>query len=192
MSEFKGEGRVEPNADVWRSCVLQVLAVAIAGALCFVLQFELNRLFFLLGKLTCVAYVAACGAITVGTAYCVAGSHVARLARFYILKPSYSKAIAQTEARLRDGERVLLGSSDTLVDITGQRVRVAFIWPGGIVDNWYGVVFDPTDELAQVSDGKGARDELGFIGDTRIKRWFGGDLIRCERIERQWYFCWFT
>jgi hypothetical protein len=58
----------------------------------------------------------------------------------------------------------------------GPPLRVAFAW-GGMLDNWVGVVHDPS---AVVANPSAARD------------WFGGQLFRAEHLWGDWYLCCFT
>jgi hypothetical protein len=50
--------------------------------------------------------------------------------------------------------------------------RVAFPHDG-IIDNWHGVVFDPT-------------------GPPTSRALFGGDLVSCKHVSGSFYRCWFT
>jgi hypothetical protein len=54
--------------------------------------------------------------------------------------------------------------------------RIAFSW-GGILDNWIGVVYDPSGDIVNIERHQGA---------------FGGDLVGCEQIKGRYYLCSFT
>jgi hypothetical protein len=74
----------------------------------------------------------------------------------------------------------------------GPPQRVAFSW-GGILDNWVGVVYDPTGEVmkANILDTKtwSNRDDPDYVSAAGL---FGGTLIRARHFEGNWYLCWFT
>lgn len=74
----------------------------------------------------------------------------------------------------------------------GPPVRVAVSW-GGILDNWRGLVHDPTGEAM-----KAKRLDLetwsnrGDPDDASVAGLFGGTLVRARHLEGDWYLCWFT
>ena len=70
----------------------------------------------------------------------------------------------------------------------GPPVRVAFDGDG-ILDNWSGIVFDPTGDVLQ-ADGFDAAGK--FHAPDRVTRLFGGDLVSCRRLWRDYYQCSFT
>ncbi|HEY2377944.1 MAG TPA: hypothetical protein VGH98_18365 [Gemmatimonadaceae bacterium] len=73
----------------------------------------------------------------------------------------------------------------------GPPMRVAFLQPGGMLDNWEGVVYDPTGAVASATgwqQGVAGR----FSAPPNVRVLFGGDLVGCERIENAFYRCWFT
>ena len=94
-------------------------------------------------------------------------------------------------ARISDGaEKPDPGHRVTVDD--GPPLRVAFSW-GGILDNWRGVVHDPTGEVmkANILDLKtwSNRDDPDYVSVAGL---FGGTLIRAQHLEGDWYLCWFT
>lgn len=73
----------------------------------------------------------------------------------------------------------------------GPPTRVVFPQPGGILDNWDGIVHDPTGAVASATgwqQGIAGR----FSAPANVRALFGGDLVGCERIEGAFYRCWFT
>lgn len=58
----------------------------------------------------------------------------------------------------------------------GPPARAAFSW-GGVVDNWVGVVIDPSDDIMNHERNRGA---------------FGGKLVGCRPIRGHFYLCSFT
>jgi hypothetical protein len=70
--------------------------------------------------------------------------------------------------------------------------RVAFSW-GGILDNWRGIVYDPTGEVmkANILDTQSwsNRNDPDYASVAGL---FGGTLIRARHLEGNWYLCWFS
>jgi len=78
------------------------------------------------------------------------------------------------------------GSVTYVVDASG---RIAFE-PGGFLDNWSGIVWDPT---GQVELARGFDPHTGrFYAPDRITKLFGGDLVSCRKLWPDWYDCSFT
>ena len=74
----------------------------------------------------------------------------------------------------------------------GPPVRLAFIQPGGFLDNWEGVVYDPTGVVEAARGWSFASGEQEFTAPLEVRRLFGGDIVACGHIEGPWYRCWFT
>lgn len=74
------------------------------------------------------------------------------------------------------------------VDRSGP-VRVVFVTNPGFLDNWSGIVFDPTRrvELANGWDSSGK-----FLAPADVTKLFGGDLVSCRRLIDHFYHCGFT
>ena len=71
----------------------------------------------------------------------------------------------------------------------GPPVRVVFLTNPGFLDNWSGIVFDPTRAVEQARgwDAKGK-----FYAPERVTKLFGGDLVGCDRLVGFYYYCGFT
>jgi len=187
-----------------RHTTLRVVCWIITGVAVYGLRYELGVFgglmcgaFLVVATVATIAMLAAgtitrTGAVLLAAAllglFCYGGS-AARLARFCALKSGYEAIVNEAEQGLTDRGGISLGRSDFFID-ENRPVRVAFPWTG-IVDNWCGVVFDPTDELSRFC-GDAGRDSHGFLKEPALRRLFGGDMIYCERLEKGWYFCWFT
>jgi hypothetical protein len=108
--------------------------------------------------------------------------------RFDAHEPQY-RSIAE---RLSAGAR--LSASDTasirVVLDAGPPVRVAFPQPGGIIDNWEGVVYDPTGAVASATGWVGVAGRYSAPPQVRVL--FGGDLVACRHVRASFYRCWFT
>ena len=77
----------------------------------------------------------------------------------------------------------------TFVLDTGPPIRVAFPFEGGILDNWEGIVYDPTDAVSQA---KGFTQNNEFTAPDNIKSLFGGDIVACSPMTTHYYHCTFT
>ena len=86
---------------------------------------------------------------------------------------------------------------------TNKVTRVSFSW-GGIIDNWKGIVYDPTNELSKIAENNGidinyikgkslTPTEKQYIKETtELKMLFGGVIYKVEKMTDNWYLCWFT
>lgn len=112
------------------------------------------------------------------------GFRFGRLALFEIRRPRYERLLEESErsGEVPDGE----GYTDD-----GPPVRHAFFWQRGVVDNWAGVVYDPSGLVAKVN-GSSGWDDLYDPRWSNAVRLFGGTLYHCERLSGDWYLCWFT
>ena len=80
-------------------------------------------------------------------------------------------------------DRTSVGHSVIVDD--GPTLRVAFVWEG-LIDNWYGAIYDPTGEVMKANTRNGS-------GHTNpVRHLFGGDLIHARHLGGNWYLCGFT
>jgi len=124
--------------------------------------------------------------VAVGTVQGLFGREIGIFARFQALKPGYQKIVRAIEA----GEAPPRGYR-CMVE-KGPPARVVFPWPGGMMDNWCGVVYDPSGLLREASRFKPDPAGRGAPAQREVWGWFGGDLFRCEPLGGDWYFCCFT
>ena len=75
-----------------------------------------------------------------------------------------------------------------LID-AGPPTRVAFPWPGGIIDNWCGAVYDPTATVTRVNVVPLFTPAWRSHEATQL---FGGDMVFCRPLEEPYYLCCFT
>jgi hypothetical protein len=110
--------------------------------------------------------------------------------RFQALRPEYVRIAAQLVAHRRPPQRGEVRGISFLVD-TGPPVRIAFPQPGGILDNWEGVVYDPTDAVRTAT---GWRDGTpgNYSASPEAVNLFGGALVACKPLPEHFYRCWFT
>ena len=104
-----------------------------------------------------------------------------RYVLFQIRKPDYENQLN----RANSTGRVDKGSGHTE---TGPPKLHAFYWQRGIIDNWSGVVYDPTGRIERINDSNGW-DE---VQDHELAGLFGGLYYRCQNVGDGWYICWFT
>lgn len=71
-------------------------------------------------------------------------------------------------------------------------LRVAFPQPGGLLDNWEGVVYDPTGEVQKAQGWTEVNGQQAFTAPDHVRRLFGGSIVSCVHIHRDYYRCWFT
>jgi len=79
---------------------------------------------------------------------------------------------------------------DTRVD-PGPPLRVAFSW-GGVIDNWHGIVHDPSGEVLKASRFKADWSNWGDPELRDVKSLFGGDMRSARHLWGHWYYCTFT
>ena len=129
-------------------------------------------------------------ALALGLPYVsAAGDQFQFARRFARMKPQYEAIVARVVAapEPRGGE-----ASGIVFEVdAGPPRRVAFPQPGGITDNWEGVVWDPTGVVRSATGWR-----HGIAGDytatAEARRLFGGDLVACRHIADHFYRCWFT
>ena len=122
------------------------------------------------------------------------GSGLTNRTRYWLHHDDYSRitdSVVAARALKPDSLLEFNREDDYYVD-PGPPVRLAFIQPGGFLDNWEGVVYDPTGVVEAPQGWTFASGEQEFTAPLPIRRLFGGDLVGCERIEGPWYRCWFT
>ncbi len=110
--------------------------------------------------------------------------------RFHILQPQYKAIIQQLARAAERPERGETAGITFQVD-SGAPLRVAFPQPGGIIDNWEGVVYDPTGAVASAT-GWRAGVPGNYSASPNVVNLFGGDLVQCQHVEGRFYRCWFT
>jgi hypothetical protein len=119
----------------------------------------------------------------------IEGKILAERIRFAFVRSSY-------EARLHEILDKSKGTSigkniDYKID-NGSPVRVAFVWEGGIIDNWVGLVYDPSGEVMKANQFKGDWSNWNDPKLRKIKSLFGGDIQRTHHLSGDWYLCFFT
>ncbi|MBD3366369.1 hypothetical protein GF360_03475 [candidate division WWE3 bacterium] len=79
----------------------------------------------------------------------------------------------------------------------GPPFRIVFINYRGVVDNWNGIIYDPSKEIEKIIN----YDQVGWESWwndpnlNSLKSIFGGDVAGCKKMDDwgdDWYFCSFT
>ena len=114
-------------------------------------------------------------------------------ARFWCVQSCYEAKLARVlEAVATDGNADALKLDDLAEVDKGPPVRVAFYWNRRVIDNWVGLVYDPTGEVMRVNAFKSDWSNWHAPELATIKSLFGGDLFRALHLSGHWYLCWFT
>jgi len=121
--------------------------------------------------------------------------------RFLRYEKKYVQIIEKIKTKKISSNGSVNGISyDTEVDPV---MRVSFSW-GGILDNWRGIIYDPTNELSTIAknnqihinyrDKKSLTpaDEEHIKETTELKLLFGGVIYKVKKMGNNWYLCWFT
>jgi hypothetical protein len=124
--------------------------------------------------------------LVLGVVFGLYGARIGTLTKFYTLRPRYEAVVTAIKAGQRPATRVHYQVDER------PPLRVAFPWPGGILDNWCGVVYDPTGLVKKARLFKPDLTNLGDPSLSDVRSLFGGDLCFCEPLGGDWYFCCFT
>lgn len=116
------------------------------------------------------------------------GYDISLYSYFYWHKSEYEAVIAQVNAS-STCQPLLSDKFKTTVDCASPR-RVAFPMPGGIIDNWVGIVYDPTGLVMQANQVPMA--DLKDPKYAYVVGLFGGDMTFARHLFGPWYVCSFT
>ncbi len=121
------------------------------------------------------------------------GVTVAYKIRFEFQRSSYEEVVKElySDREQFGSERFYYGNILGEID-PGPPLRVVFPWPGGILDNWCGVVYDPTDKVKEINSLKSDRSNQGDPKLQDVMFLFGGTMYRANPLGGHWYLCWFT
>ena len=116
------------------------------------------------------------------------GDQVVFRARFAVLRPKYEQIVNQVGR----GNLSIEGQFSGIQYFADRRegLRIAFPQPGGILDNWEGVIYDPSNEVSKAKGWNGGPGN--FSAPPNIRSLFGGDLLKCQHIGGPYHRCWFT
>jgi hypothetical protein len=109
--------------------------------------------------------------------------------RFWRLQDDYAEIVKLIEDRT-----LPLNGTYNGIDFQtekGSELRMAFSW-GGILDNWYGVVYDPTGLVLQVNADRTDSPQARAPGSRNANELFGGVLYSARPLGGHWYMCYWT
>jgi len=104
--------------------------------------------------------------------------------RFLRLKSEYAGIVEQLEAGTIETRGVCDGIS--YQSEAGPELRIAFGW-GGLIDNWYGVVYDPTGLVIRSNEFLSDWPNWQAPDLAQVKGLFGGDLRRAQHLGGHWF-----
>ena len=110
--------------------------------------------------------------------------------KFYRNLGRYQAVVEQMGEQASATKMERASSPDFKID-EGPPTRVAFSWYG-FIDNWVGVVYDPSGEVERVNQLKKDGSNRGDLELGGIQKLFGGDLRRARKLKKHWYYCSFT
>lgn len=142
-------------------------------------------------SVVCMVLAAATGFWFGGRWITVAGDEVVGRMRFTRHRMQYDAIVAQVRQGHNTSGRAEQDGADYIVDV-GPPIRVAFPQPGGILDNWEGIVWDPTGSVRAAQGWAFEGGTQHFSAPDDVKRLFGGDIVACEPVSGDYYRCWFT
>ena len=119
------------------------------------------------------------------------GNSLTTRIRFALQRSTYDAVVSrEASADAKEGSHQV-GDLRYIVE-SGPPLRIAFVWPGGIIDNWCGAVYDPTGAVMRSSEFNGDWDTWSEQVPAEIIGLFGGDLLRCDELDAPYYHCCFT
>lgn len=128
--------------------------------------------------------------ITAFLLQCLVGTGWVFALRFSFSRPRYEAAVARIQAAA-PAQRDKVAGRDYNVD-PGPPLRVAFVQPGSVLDNYSAIVYDPTGLVMKANQFKGDWSNWNDPKLAHVKKLFGGDLVWAEHLGGPWYRCGFT
>jgi hypothetical protein len=118
------------------------------------------------------------------------GIYVGALGKLMLNHSAYEEIVRRNATEIK-GEPFQIRRTENGIEYvidTGPPFRFAFE-PDGFLDNWSGIVYDPSGDVlvADGFDGKGK-----FKAPDRVTKLFGGDLVSCSQLIGYYYRCGFT
>lgn len=110
--------------------------------------------------------------------------------RFQFRKAHYEAEVARIQAAKPEQREKVAGRNVILEP--GKPLRIAFVQPGGILDNYTAVIYDPSGLVMQANLLKPNAASWNDPKLARVKKLFHGDLVWAEPLGGPWYRCGFT
>jgi len=102
----------------------------------------------------------------------------------FLLNRSEYDRVVRHIASLPPGRRSAAARPRIAVDESGGVLRIAFVTHPGVVDNWAGIIHDPSGEVALARS-------MG-MAPPHIRELFGGDIVACRHLLDDYFRCSFT
>jgi hypothetical protein len=157
-------GIVLLGAFVWRATLPATRAIALKNVCVIII---VGILFFPLAKI---------------------GNSLTERIRFSWYRASYDHIVSHIDEWPLTDEAHHEADVDFILD-PGPPRRIAFIWPGGIIDNWCGIIFDPTSNVLNINKLVLWSYEWRTSYLTKL---FDGDMTSCRTVAIPYYMCCFT
>lgn len=141
----------------------------------------------------CLMLIASTSAFTVGWSSLIEAGDDLRFRRIVSSnRQRYEAIIRKLEINpIKDDRWHKSGDIDYVAD-SGPPLRVAFSQPGGILDNWNAIVYDPSGLVMRASEFKSDRSNWDNPSLAQVKMLFGGCLVYCKHISGNYFLCGFT
>lgn len=110
--------------------------------------------------------------------------------KFWMVEDGYERRVAEILAVERP-ENLCGPDADCIID-PGPPLRIAFVRPGGILDNFSAVVYDPTGLVMEATKLEVNGSSWDAPELAHVKKLFGGDLCYVRPLGGHWYSCAFT
>lgn len=109
-----------------------------------------------------------------------AGDAVEFRLRFHRLEPQYAALVPEllSDAAAQPGYQTRRGV--TFVADASPPKRLAFVQPGGIIDNWEGIIYDPSGIVGAAQGWRYDRGQQEFTAPPAVRGLFGGDIVACK------------
>lgn len=142
------------------------------------------------------AKIAAAGFVCFGLIVIFQGSYISAIGQDLVINYRLNSHISQYEQVIADAKAGHLtdgygeGHGVRYHIDEGPPLRVAFPQPGGFLDNWEGIIYDPTGQVLK-AQGRTGPDKL-LSAPSEIVELFGGNLVSCTPLSGHYYRCVFT
>jgi hypothetical protein len=121
------------------------------------------------------------------------GPQIGEQVRFRLVSGNYEKQLAAILRARAEARPIEKKEFPDLAEIEeGPVPRVAFYWQRGMIDNWVGLIYDPTGEVMKANAFKADWSNWEAPELQKVKRLFGGSLFSARHLTGHWYLCSFT
>ena len=118
------------------------------------------------------------------------GDRLFEVIHFSLNLKSYETTVAEI-VRNPPSDSGYIEHLGAVVDV-GPPVRVAFKLPGGLIDNWCGIIYDDTGLVLRSNSFDGNWESWEQQVPSNVRKLFGGDLLWCQEKTEGFFKCCFT